>query len=77
LTDCRSRHATGATTKETSLYPPLEALLNAAGNNLKPRARCFMGLKNQGAGMPDGGLFTPDQIMRGAEEPPAGQIQTT
>jgi hypothetical protein len=32
-----------------------------------------MNLKNQGAGMPDGGLFTKDQIARGADEPPAGQ----
>lgn len=73
LNDCRSRRGTGATTAETSLYPPLEALLNAAGHALKPRVRCFMSLKNQGAGMPDGGLFTPDQIARGADEPPAGQ----
>jgi hypothetical protein len=32
-----------------------------------------MSLKNQGAGMPDGGLFTPDQIARGTDEPPPGQ----
>lgn len=72
LDDCRSRRGTGATTPETSLYAPLETLLNAAGAGLKPRVRCFMSLKNQGAGMPDGGLFTPDQIARGAETP-AGQ----
>jgi hypothetical protein len=60
-------------TPETSLYPPLETLLNAVGHALKPRVRCFMSLKNQGAGMPDGGLFTPDQIARGANEPPEGQ----
>jgi hypothetical protein len=48
LNDCRSRRGTGATTAETSLYPPLEALLNAAGHALKPRVRCFMNLKNQG-----------------------------
>src|SRR4051794_20692556 len=74
LNDCRSRRGTGATTAETSLYPPLEALLNAAGAALKPRVRCFMSLKNQGAGLPDGGLFTPDQIARGADEAPAGQV---
>jgi hypothetical protein len=73
LADCRARRGTGATTPETSLYPPLEALLNAVGHTLKPRVRCFMSLKNQGAGMPDGGLFTPDQIDRGANEPRAGQ----
>jgi hypothetical protein len=72
LADCRARRGTGATTPETSLYPPLETLLNAVGHKLKPRVRCFMSLRNQGAGMPDGGLFTPDQIVRGASEPPEG-----
>jgi hypothetical protein len=32
-----------------------------------------MNLKNQGAGMPDGGLFTKDQISRASDEPPPGQ----
>src|SRR5260370_38520461 len=73
LNECRSRRSTGATTPETSLYGPLETLLNAVGHGLKPRVRCFMSLKNQGAGMPDGGLFTPDQMTRGTDEPPAGQ----
>src|SRR5580704_5192616 len=73
LADCRARRGTGATTPETSLYSPLEALLNAVGHDRKPRVHCFMSLKNQGAGMPDGGLFTPDQIARGAAEPPSGQ----
>jgi hypothetical protein len=73
LNDCWSRRATGATTPETSLYSPLEALLNTAGKALKPRVRCFMNLKNQGAGMPDGGLFTPDQVARTSDGVPAGQ----
>src|ERR1700722_5842156 len=73
LNDCRSRRGTGATTAKTSLYPPLEALLNAAGQTLKPRVRCFMGLKNQDGKMPAGGLFTPDQISKGADDPPVGQ----
>ena len=45
------RRGTGATTPETSLYSPLESLMNAVGGGLKPRVRCFMSLKNQGAGM--------------------------
>jgi hypothetical protein len=73
LADCRARRGTGATTPETSLYPPLETLLNAVGQRLKPKVRCFMSLRDQGAGMPDGGLFTPDQIGRASNEPPAGQ----
>jgi len=73
LIDCRNRRGTGATTPETSLYSPLEDLLSAAGAKLVPRVHCFMNLKNQGAGMPDGGLFTKDQIPRGAEAPRDGQ----
>ena len=73
LSDCRQRKFTGVLTPETSLYGPLETLLTAVGNGLKPRVRCFMSLKNQGAGMPDGGLFTPDQFDRDAAEAPAGQ----
>ena len=34
-----------------------------------------MGLKNLGAGMPDGGLFTADQFKRGSAEPVAPQAQ--
>jgi hypothetical protein len=74
LADCRNRRGTGATTPETRLYSPLEALLTAAGAKLKPRILCFMNLKNQGAGMPDGGLFAKDQIPRGADEPRTGQV---
>src|SRR5438270_5705956 len=65
--------STGAGTKETSYYPALANLLNAVGHQLKPRVRCVINLKNQGAGLPDGGLFTPDQLQKGAEEPHDGQ----
>jgi hypothetical protein len=74
LEDCLARRKTGATTPETSLYNPLETLLNAVGSKLKkPRVRCFMNLKDQDAGLPDGGLFTPDQFEKGNEETPQGQ----
>lgn len=74
LQDCRDRYKTGAVTPETSLYHPLEVLLNAVGGKLKkPRVHCFMNLKQQGAGLPDGGLFTADQIPRGDDEPLSGQ----
>lgn len=66
-------HATGAGTKETSYYPALGNLLSEVGRHLKPRVRCVMGLKNLGAGMPDGGLFTADQFRRGSPEPVAPQ----
>jgi hypothetical protein len=74
LADCRARHRTGAVTPETSYYGPLEALLNAVGKKLKkPKVRCFMSLGNTDGNMPDGGLFTPDQIQRGDDQPTPGQ----
>src|SRR5690242_13462507 len=58
MQEIRSYHAG---VKETSYYPALRNLLNAVGKTLKPPVHCIINLKNQGAGMPDGGLFTPDQ----------------
>jgi hypothetical protein len=40
LADCRDRRGTGATTPETSLYSPLEALLNAAATGAKLKPAC-------------------------------------
>jgi hypothetical protein len=73
LRDLHDIRSTGAAVKETSYYPPLANLLNAVGQSLKPRVRCVINLKNQGAGMPDGGLFTPDQLQKGADVPLEGQ----
>ena len=74
LADCRARHKTGAVTPETSYYGPLETLLNAVGQKLKkPRVRCFMSLGNRDGNMPDGGLFTQDQISKGEDDPLPGQ----
>ena len=58
---------------ETSFYPPLRNLLNAVGDTLKPKVRCIINLKNKGAGIPDGGLFTADSLKKHATaEPLAG-----
>jgi hypothetical protein len=73
LRDCHAHRGVGALTPETSLYAPLAVLLTAVGHTLKPRVRCFMSLRIQDGNMPDGGLFTQDQIRRGSDEPPAGQ----
>jgi hypothetical protein len=72
LRDLYEIRSTGAAVKETSYYPALANLLNAVGGQLKPRVRCVINLRNQGAGLPDGGLFTPDQLQKGAEEPHDG-----
>jgi hypothetical protein len=71
LYDIRS---TGAATPETSYYGPLAALLNEVGRTLKPKVRCIINLKNRGAGLPDGGLFTPDQFQKTATEPLPGAV---
>jgi len=75
LAECRAVRATGANVQETSYYPALSALLNEVGRHLKPKVRCFMGMKNQGAGMPDGGLFAESQYGKRADaEPLPGQM---
>ena len=70
LTELREIHDSGAATKETSGYPALAKLLDTVGHSLKPRVRCLIQLKNSGAGLPDGGLFTPDQLKHNDEQAP-------
>ena len=68
-------HNSAAAVPETSYYPALSNLFNAVGKGLKPKVHCVMSLKNAGAGMPDGGLFTADQFQRQADAAPkAGQL---
>jgi len=62
LADMGAIRATQAGTGETSYYPALSNLLNAIGASLSPKVRCVMQLQNKGAGMPDGGFFTADQL---------------
>lgn len=57
---------TGANVAETSFYPALERLLTAIGETLSPRVRCVIHLADRGGGIPDGGLFTADQMRRKA-----------
>ena len=62
-------HCSGAGVEETSYYGPLLNLLNEAGGELKPRVTCILNPSNRGAGIPDGGFFTPDQFQRGSDAP--------
>ncbi len=55
-------HLSGQAVPETSYYGPLAELLNELGKSLNPKVSCVINLKNQGAGIPDGGLFTADQL---------------
>ncbi len=65
---------TGASVKETSFYGALETLFNAVGKTLKPRVRCVINLANTGAGIPDGGFFTPAQFQKQSDEILKGQL---
>ena len=74
LRELRDIRSSGAGVKETSYYPALSNLLNEVGKRLKPRVRCIINLANRGAGIPDGGLFTPEQFQKPFEaEPLPGQ----
>lgn len=73
LKNMHAIHATGAAVAETSYYGALEALLNEVGNTLAPRVHAVLTLQNQGAGLPDGGLFTTDQLQQSAT-PLRGQL---
>ena len=68
LTAVRGVHGTSGGTQETSYYTALNNLLDGVGHALKPKVRCVMQLKNQGAGHPDGGLFTAEQFDRTSGE---------
>lgn len=68
LGEVRAIRDSGAAVAELAYYPALSELLNAAGQRLSPSVRCIVNLKNRGAGIPDGGFFTPEQIGRSADE---------
>ena len=58
--------------KETSYYPALANLLNEVGKTLKPKVRCIVHLQDTGGGIPDGGLFTEEQIRNNVSDLLAG-----
>ncbi|MGH9942331.1 MAG: hypothetical protein ACRD9R_08235 [Pyrinomonadaceae bacterium] len=62
LTQLRDTRATGEAVKETSFYPALSALFDSLGAELKPKVKCVINIRNRGAGIPDGGLFTAEQL---------------
>ena len=70
--DVRRIRASGGATGELSFYPALTNLLNAVGNTLSPKVFCVGQLAEQGAGHPDFGLYTRQQMQKGKPRP--GQI---
>jgi len=78
LSDLRDIKLSGEGVSELSYYPALRQLLEEIGSGLKPKVRCFMNLKDHGAGLPDGGLFTADQVRKGTlggQKPARGAIE--
>lgn len=57
-------HASGQGTAETSGYPALHDLLEEVGRALKPTVVPVSQVKNIGAGIPDFGLFTKEQLKK-------------
>jgi Type ISP C-terminal specificity domain/N-6 DNA Methylase len=72
LRDLSDIRLSGAAVPETSYYPALANLLNEIGKILRPRVFCIINPRNEGAGIPDGGLFTRDQLQ---SDPTADMIK--
>ena len=56
---------------ETSGYPVLSRLLNAAGDELKPRINAIIDPANKEAGGPEGGFFSAKELRKHGRESPA------
>ncbi len=69
LRELRSIRGSGSWVPETSYYPALRDLMNEVGAGLKPKVKCIVHVSH-GAGIPDGGLFTPDQFQKNPEPIP-------
>lgn len=54
----------GVSVPETSGYPALSKLLNAVGDSLKPKISAVIHPSNNGAGIPDGGLFSLKELKK-------------
>lgn len=70
LNEIRAIRLTGSATAETSFYPPVDRLFNSVGQKLKPPILFSTQLRDQGAGMPDGGFFPQPSRKRRNAEPP-------
>ncbi len=70
LADMRRIRASGAATPETTYHEALQALLNGRGVKLRPKVFCIGPLHDQGAGFPDFGLFTANQLRRAQPRDP-------
>lgn len=72
LRELRLIHSSGVGVPETSYYPALATLLNDIGNDedVQPHVHCIMHPSNSGGGLPDGGLFSSDQLRNESAHDP-------
>ena len=73
LTDIASA-LTGAGVAETSGYPALVNLLNSVGKTIKPPVIAVANPASIGAGIPDIGLYTPDQLPKSGDPDPTKHV---
>lgn len=72
FTELKQVRASGGATTERSNQVALANLLNAVGATLKPKVFCVVELAEQGAGHPDLGMYSVNQLQKG--RPREGQI---
>jgi len=60
----------GVSVPGTSGYPALSKLLNAVGDTLKPKITAVIHPSNNGAGIPDGGLFSSKELKKHGPDSP-------
>jgi hypothetical protein len=53
-------YLSGEAVEDTSGFGALQNLLDEAGRTLSPRVRAIINIRDRGAGIPDGGMFTAD-----------------
>ena len=79
LAHLRQIQASGGATPELSFRTPLDNLLNAVGDSLKPKVFCVGELADQGAGHPDFGLYAAKQRRKGQtpkdQKPECGVVE--
>ncbi len=80
FTDLRLVRSSGGATDERSLYVPLANLLDGLGGTLRPKVFCSQELVDQGAGLPNFGLYANrprvEREAAGWVEPERGRFAT-
>ncbi|MBN1807111.1 MAG: N-6 DNA methylase [Sedimentisphaerales bacterium] len=63
LKEIKMIKSTGGAVDEKSFYPPLCNLMNEVGKKLKPKVFCHSEVKDTGAGNPDFGFYSENQLQ--------------